>query len=101
MKLNHIPLRLAVNTGLSAHTMRPNQSFRLVSREPKLINEAPNQLGQSSGGTGLGNEKSRCAMIGCKRPFYRALAIAPGTVVELCAEHFAAEKGDLEAQKTA
>ena len=49
----------------------------------------------------MGSEKSRCAMIGCKRPFYRALAIAPGTVVELCAEHFAAEKGDLDAQKTA
>ncbi len=43
--------------------------------------------------------KSRCAMIGCKHPVYRALAIAPGTVVELCAEHFAEERGDLDAQK--
>ena len=40
-------------------------------------------------------------MIGCKRPFYRALAIAPGTVVELCAEHFAEEKAALDAQKAA
>ncbi len=40
-------------------------------------------------------------MIGCKRPVYRALAIAPATVIELCAEHFAAEKGDLDAQKAA
>ena len=47
------------------------------------------------------NVKNRCAMIGCRRPVYRSLAIAPGTVVELCAEHFEKEKSDLEAQKAA
>ena len=40
--------------------------------------------------------KSKCAMIGCSRQVYRALAIAPGTVVELCAEHYAQEQGDRE-----
>ncbi len=44
--------------------------------------------------------QSKCAMIGCKRPRFRALAIAPGTVVELCAVHFAQEQGDLEKQKS-
>ena len=47
------------------------------------------------------NVKSRCAMIGCKRPVYQSLAIGPGTVVELCAEHFAEEKGDLDERKAA
>lgn len=47
------------------------------------------------------NVKNRCAMIGCKRPVYRSLAIAPGTVVELCSEHFEKEKSDLESQKAA
>lgn len=45
--------------------------------------------------------KNKCAMIGCKRPIYRALAIAPGTVVELCSEHYAEESDDLERQKAA
>ena len=45
--------------------------------------------------------KSKCAMFGCKRPVYQALAIAPATVVELCAEHFAEEKGKLDAQNVA
>ncbi len=40
--------------------------------------------------------QSKCAMIGCKRPRFRALAIAPGTVVELCDVHFAQEKRDLD-----
>jgi hypothetical protein len=35
-------------------------------------------------------------MIGCSRQVYRALAIAPGTVVELCAEHYSQEQADLE-----
>ena len=45
--------------------------------------------------------KSKCAMIGCNRPVFGALAIAPATVVELCAEHFAEEKGDLDDKKAA
>ena len=45
--------------------------------------------------------KNRCAMIGCSREVYRALAIAPGTVVELCAEHYSQEQNDLESQKAA
>lgn len=45
--------------------------------------------------------KSRCAMIGCKRPVYQSLAIGPGTVVELCAEHFAEERRSLDDQKAA
>ena len=40
------------------------------------------------------NVKSKCAMIGCKRPMFRVLSIAPATVVDLCAEHFAEEKGN-------
>ena len=47
------------------------------------------------------NAKSRCSMIGCKRPVYQALAIAPGTVVELCIEHFTEEKKDLDGKKAA
>lgn len=43
--------------------------------------------------------KSKCAMIGCSRQVYRALAIAPGTVVELCAEHYSEELADLELDK--
>ncbi len=49
----------------------------------------------------MASAKSRCAMMGCKRPVYRALAIAPATVVDLCAEHFAEEKGDLDDKKAA
>ena len=47
------------------------------------------------------NAKSRCSMIGCKRPVYQALAIAPGTVVELCAEHYAEEQAKLDLEKAA
>ena len=49
----------------------------------------------------MGSENMKCAMVGCKRPVFRSLAIAPGTVVELCAEHFAEEKGDLDDHKAA
>ncbi len=49
----------------------------------------------------MGSENTKCAMVGCKRPVFRSLAIAPGTVVELCAEHFAEEKGDLDDHKAA
>ncbi len=41
-------------------------------------------------------QSKKCAMIGCKRPAFRTLPIAPGTVVELCAVHFAEEKGELD-----
>ncbi|MCH7736881.1 MAG: hypothetical protein IH872_05705 [Chloroflexi bacterium] len=44
--------------------------------------------------------KSRCAMIGCRRPVYRTLAIAPATVVELCAEHYSEEQAALERKET-
>ncbi len=46
-------------------------------------------------------KKNKCAMIGCNRKVYRALAIAPATVVELCAEHYSEEQSDLERQKAA
>ncbi|MDA0263293.1 MAG: hypothetical protein O3A93_13475 [Chloroflexi bacterium] len=49
----------------------------------------------------MASAKGHCAMIGCKRPVHQALAIAPGTVVELCAEHFSTEKKDLEMKKAA
>ena len=45
--------------------------------------------------------KSKCAMIGCGRPVYQALAIGPGTVIELCARHYMEERDDLEEQKAA
>ena len=38
-------------------------------------------------------------MIGCSRQVYRALAIAPGTAVDLRAEHYAEEQADLELSK--
>jgi hypothetical protein len=38
---------------------------------------------------------------GVCRPIYRALAIAPGTVVDLCSEHYAEEKNDLEIKTAA
>ncbi len=47
----------------------------------------------------MASMKNECAMIGCSRQVYRALAIAPGTVVELCAEHYAAEQAELELNK--
>jgi hypothetical protein len=40
-------------------------------------------------------------MIGFSRQVYRALAIAPGTVVELCAEHYSEEQAALEQNKAA
>ena len=43
--------------------------------------------------------KTKCAMIGCGRPAYRTLAIAPATVVELCADHYAEEQADMESKK--
>ncbi len=46
-------------------------------------------------------QKNKSAMIGCNREVYRALSIAPGTVVKLCAEHFSQEQNDLESQKAA
>ena len=45
--------------------------------------------------------KPKCAMMGCNRPVYRTLAIAPGTVVDLCAEHYAEEKNNLDIKKAA
>jgi hypothetical protein len=45
--------------------------------------------------------KNRCAKIGCSRNVYRALAIAPGMVVDLCAEYYSQEQNDLESQKAA
>ena len=51
---------------------------------------------QLIGGADLVNVESKCAMIGCKRPVYQSLAIGPATVVELCAEHFAEEKGNAD-----
>lgn len=35
----------------------------------------------------------KCSMFGCGEPSYRALAIAPATVVELCLQHFVDEGG--------
>lgn len=32
-----------------------------------------------------------CEMIGCHNPVYKALQIAPGTVVKLCEEHYEEE----------
>ena len=49
----------------------------------------------------MAQAKNKCAMIGCYRPIYQSLAIGPATVVELCAEHFAKEKRDLDEQKAA
>ena len=49
----------------------------------------------------MASTKTKCAMFGCGRPAYRALAIAPATVVELCAEHYAEEQDDLESKKAA
>jgi len=49
----------------------------------------------------MGSVKNRCAMIGYNRPVFQALVIAPGTLVELCPEHFAEKKGDLDNKKAA
>ena len=40
----------------------------------------------------------KCSMIGCSLPAFRSLAIAPGTVVELCSKHFEEEGGVVEAE---
>lgn len=32
--------------------------------------------------------KITCEMMGCKKPVYKALSIAPGTFVQLCKEHY-------------
>ena len=38
----------------------------------------------------------KCAMFGCTQPSYKALAIGPATVVNLCFEHFLQEGGVVE-----
>ena len=45
--------------------------------------------------------KPKCAMMGCNRQVNRALAIAPGTVVDLFTEHYAEEKNNLDIKKAA
>jgi hypothetical protein len=45
--------------------------------------------------------KPKCAMMGCNRQVNRALAIALGTVVDLCTEHYAEEKNNLDIKKPA
>ena len=40
--------------------------------------------------------KEKCAMIGCEELSYRALTIAPGTVLKLCLMHFIEEGGVVE-----
>ena len=85
--------------GLWVRPIRSTFPLKIASGEPKLICKASNLLElQVRGGVDLSNENSKCAMIGCKSPVYRTLAIAPATVVELCAEHFKEEKGDLDDQ---
>ena len=49
----------------------------------------------------MATTKTKCAMFGCGRPAFRALAIAPATVVELCAGHYAEEQDALEIKKAA
>ena len=38
----------------------------------------------------------KCGMFGCHEQYYQALAIAPGTVVNLCLKHFVEEGGVVE-----
>ncbi len=38
----------------------------------------------------------KCGMFGCHEQYYQALAIAPGTVVNLCLTHFVEEGGVVE-----
>ena len=38
----------------------------------------------------------KCAMFGCHEAYYQVLAIAPGTVVNLCFKHFVEEGGVVE-----
>ncbi len=95
------PFKLDAKTGLTAHSTRPKRHLSVIYREPKLVTEAPNQVIEILGGARLNNLKNRCSMIGCKRPVYQSLAIGPATVVELCAEHYAQEKNDLDKQKAA
>ena len=37
--------------------------------------------------------KEKCDMFGCDQPRYRALSVAPGTVLKLCLTHFVEEGG--------
>ena len=41
-------------------------------------------------------DTQKCAMFGCREPYYQTLAIAPGTVVDLCSKHFVEEGGVVE-----
>ena len=41
----------------------------------------------------MATTQRECSMFGCENASYRALAIAPATVVDLCLEHFVAEGG--------
>lgn len=38
----------------------------------------------------------KCAMFGCPKQYYRALAIVPATLVNLCFKHFVEEGGAVE-----
>ena len=38
----------------------------------------------------------KCAMFGCREPYYQTLAIAPATNVNLCFKHFVVEGGVVE-----
>ena len=40
--------------------------------------------------------KEKCAMIDCNELSYRALTVAPGTVLILCLKHFVEEGGVVE-----
>ena len=40
--------------------------------------------------------KEKCAMFGCDELSYRALTVAPGTVLVLCLKHFVEEGGVVE-----
>ena len=41
----------------------------------------------------------KCAMFGCHQQYYQTLAIAPGTVVNLCFKHFVEEGGIVEEEE--
>ena len=38
----------------------------------------------------------KCSMFGCEELSYRALTVAPGTVLKLCLKHFIEEGGVVE-----
>ena len=40
--------------------------------------------------------KEKCAMFGCEELSYKALTLAPGTVLKLCLKHFTDEGGTVE-----